>query len=163
MRGGRGYVGAFGRIALMGPLICASCAAPSADPTLGQRLARRDQGVLQPQQITGPCGVIKFIITPQSSTGTGMLVGNLGAPCGFTIFNPALNLTLNAAYVTGQPAHGTASTELANGRRQVAVSYLPAPGYIGHDAFSITIEPDDYAVRVNVTVQATSPVPASTP
>ncbi len=163
MRGWRGYLGAFGQIALIGPLVCASCAPPGSDPTVGQRLARRDQGVLQPQQITGPCGVIKFFITAQSSTNTGMLVGNLGTPCDFTIFNPALNLTLNAAYVTGQPAHGSASTELANGRRQVAVSYLPTPGYIGHDAFSVTIEPDDYAVRVNVTVQATSPVPARTP
>ena len=92
-----------------------------------------------------------------------MLVGNVGAPCMFAIYNSDLNMTLNAVYVTGQPAHGTATADLANGRRQVSVSYLPRPGYLGHDAFSITIEPNDTAVRVNVTVQATSPVPASTP
>ena len=92
-----------------------------------------------------------------------MLIGNVGAPCGLTIFNPDLDLRLNAALVTGQPAHGRATAELINGNRQVAVSYLPMPGYIGHDAFSITIEPDSYSVRVNVTVQATSPVPSGTP
>ena len=52
----------------------------------------------------------------------------------------------------GHAAHGRAAAELVNGRRQVAVSYLPEPGYTGPDRFAATWEPGGTGVTVNVTV-----------
>ena len=128
---------------LLLPLWCASCAG----------LASNDQGVLQPQTVSGPCQVKKFFILRQTSVRTDMTVGNTGQACSLTLFNPDLQIVLNAALVTSRPAHGRATAELITGRRQAAVSYAPQPGYTGSDSFSVTFEPDDIAVTFSVTVQ----------
>jgi len=137
------------RLMLLVPLVSASCA----------DLARNDQGNLQPQTVRGPCQVKKFFILSQTAVRTDMTVGNVGQACRFTIFNPDLQVVLNAALVTGQPSHGRATAELITLGRQAAVSYVPQPGYAGPDQFSITLEPNDFAVIVAVTVQPSPPAP----
>ena len=137
----------FRRFALLAPLLCASCAG----------LARDDQGNLQPQTVRGPCTVKKFFILSQTAVHTDMVVGNVGEACSFTIFNPDLQVVVNAALVTGQPSHGRATAERISGARQAEVSYTPQPGYTGPDQFSITLEPNDLAVVVAVTVQPSPP------
>ena len=132
---------------LLTPLICASCAG----------LARNDQGPLQPQTVSGPCQVKKFFILSQTSVHTDMTVGNTGQACSFTLFNPALQVVINAALVTTQPAHGRATAERISGARQVAVSYAPQPGYAGPDRFAITMEPNDLGVTFDVSVQPNPP------
>lgn len=139
----------FRRLALLVPLFSASCAG----------LDRNDQGNLQPQTVSGPCQVKKFFILSQTAVRTDMTVGNVGQACRFTLFNPDLQIVLNAALVTGQPAHGRATAELITLGRQAAVSYVPQPGYTGPDQFSITLEPNDFAVIVAVTVQPSPPAP----
>ncbi len=132
---------------LLVPLGCASCAG----------LARNDQGVLQPQTVSGPCQVKKFFILSQTAVRTDLTVGNSGQACQFTLFNPDLQIVLNAALVTGRPEHGRATAELITAGRQAAVSYAPQPGYTGSDRFSITLEPNDRAVVFSVTVTPNPP------
>lgn len=136
-------------LSLLIPLCCASCAG----------LARNDQGPLQPQTVSGPCQVKKFFILGQRSVPAEMTVGNTGQACSLTLFNPDLQIALNAALVTGQPAHGRATAALVTGRRQGAVSYAPQPGYAGPDRFSVTFEPDAIGVTFSVTVQPSAPAP----
>lgn len=129
-------------------LLSASCAGPGANV----------RGNLQPQTVSGPCQVKKFFILRTTSTPTEMTVGP-GQACRFTIFNPDLQIALNAALVTEQPTHGRATAELIGGRRQAAISYEPQPGYTGPDRFSVTLQPDAWGMRFAVTVQASPPAP----
>jgi hypothetical protein len=128
---------------LLPVLLAASCA----------DLARNDQGQLQPQTVSGPCQVKKFFILSQTAVHTDISVGNVGRACSFTIFNPDLQIVLNAALVTEQPAHGRATAALITAGRQAEISYIPQPGYAGPDKFSITLEPNDLAVVLTVTVR----------
>lgn len=137
----------FRRLLLLVPLLAASCAG----------LARNDQGPLQPQTVSGPCDVKKFFILSQTSVHTDITVGNVGQACSFTMFNADLQIVLNAALVTDQPAHGRATAALITAGRQATVSYTPQPGYTGPDHFSITLEPNDLGVTFAVTVQSSPP------
>ena len=128
---------------LLLPLWCASCAG----------LARNDQGALQPQTVTGPCQVKKFFLLSLTSVDVEMTVGNTGQACTFTLLNPALQIALNAALVTGRPEHGRATATLISGRRQAEVSYVPQPGYAGPDSFSVTLQPNAVGMTIAVTVQ----------
>ncbi len=134
-------------LVLLVPLFAASCA----------DLARNDQGQLQPQTVSGPCQVKKFFILRQTAVHTEITVGNVGQACSFTIFNPDLQIVLSAALVTEQPAHGRATAALITAGRQAEISYTPQPGYAGPDKFSITLEPNDLAVTLAVTVQPSAP------
>lgn len=134
------------------PLLAASCAG----------LDRNDQGRLQPQTVRGPCQVKKFFLLGLRSVPAEMTVGNAGAACTFTVLNPDLQVVINAALVTGPASHGRAGVGLAYGNRQAVVSYLPQPGYIGTDRFSVTLEPNATGITVNVTVQQAAP-PGSQP
>jgi len=143
--------GRLGRSVLLLVLLwCESCAG----------LATNDQGVLQPQTVSGPCQVKKFFILRLTSVHTGMTVGNTGQACSLTLFNPDLQIVLNAALVTSRPAHGRATAELITAGRQAAVSYAPQPGYMGSDSFSVTFEPNAIGITFSVTVQPNAP-PAS--
>ena len=134
------------------PLVAASCAG----------LDRNDQGNLQPQTVRGPCQVKKFFLLGLRSVPAEMTVGNTGAACTFTVLNPALQVLINAALVTGPASHGRAGVGLAYGNRQAVVSYAPQPGYVGTDQFSITLQPNATGITVNVTVQE-APPPGSQP
>lgn len=137
------------RLILLAPLLVASCAG----------LDGNGQGPLQPQTVSGPCGVKKFFILGLTSVRTEMTVGNVGQACRFTIFNPDLQIVLSAALVTAQPAHGRATAVLTSLGQQAAVSYTPQPGYAGLDQFSVTLEPHDLGVTLAVTVQPSPPAP----
>ena len=130
------------RILLLTPLL-ASCAA----------VANNTQGPLQPQAVFGPCQVQRFFFLGQRSVPTQMTVANNGQACTFTLVNVALNRVVDAALLTGAPAHGRAEANLISGNRQASVSYTPLPGYIGPDKFDITLEPDAVGVTINVAVQ----------
>ena len=119
-------------------------------------LSRSDRGTLQPQTVAGACQVKKFFIVSFQAQSTDMTVSNAGQGCTFTIFNPDLQIVTNAALVTSPASHGQALAGLLDGARQVSVSYRPQSGYVGQDQFSITLEPDDRAVRVHVVVQPTA-------
>ena len=134
-------------LVLLAPLFAASCA----------DLTRNDRGKLQPQTVRGPCQVKKFFILSQTAVHTDITVKNVGQACIFTIFNADLQIVLNAALVTEQPAHGRATAALITAGRQAEVSYTPLPGYAGPDKFSITLEPNDLAVALAVTVQPPEP------
>ena len=114
------------------------------------------QGRLQPQSVSGPCQVEHFFLRGLGSVPTTMTVANTGQACSFVVINPALNAVVNAALLTGAPSHGQALPEMINGRRQVAVSYVPAPGYAGPDRFDVTLQPEAVGITVNVVVQPSS-------
>ena len=118
-------------------------------------LSRSDRGNLQPQTVSGACQVKKFFIVSYQAQPTDMTVSNAGQGCTFTIFNPDLQIVTNAALVTSPASHGQASAGLLDAARQASVSYRPQAGYVGPDEFSVTLEPNDRAVRVHVTVQPT--------
>ena len=120
-------------------------------------LSRDDQGILQPQTVRGPCQVKKFFLLGFTSVHTDMVAGNVGQACSFTVLNPALQAVVNAALVTGQPSHGRAAAAPISGNRQAMVSYTPQPGYTGPDRFSVTLEPNDFGITVDVMVQAAPP------
>jgi hypothetical protein len=86
-----------------------------------------------------------------------MTVGNGGEACTLTLFNPDLQIVINAATIAPQPAHGRATTSLITLGRQVEVSYAPQPGYRGPDRFDLTMEPNGLTATFLVTVQPSSP------
>ena len=138
----------------MAQIIRKAVALAVALPLLASCAAMRDnmQGPMQPQSIAGPCQVKRFFLLGLRSVPAEITVSNTGATCTFTLINPALDAVVDAALVTGLPAHGQARAERINGSRQAAVSYTPAPGYTGPDRFSITLEPNAVGITVNVTV-----------
>ena len=125
---------------LLAAMAVASCAG----------LDRNDTGNLQPQAVSGPCDVKKFFLLRFTAVPTTMSVTNDGAACSFTILNPAQQFVITAALVTVQPSHGVAVITLPSLARQAAVAYTPAPGYVGPDRFTITLEPNDVAIAVTV-------------
>ena len=132
-----------GWLALAVPLATASCAG----------LDRVDQGSLQPQTVSGPCQVKKFFLVNYTAVPTEMTVSNAGQACGISLINPALQFFNTAALVTANPAHGQATSGLVLGGTQAVASYTPQPGFTGTDSFTVTLEPRDRAIKVNVTVQ----------
>ena len=131
---------------LLLPLLVAACAG----------LDRSDQGRLQPQAVNGPCQVQKFFILPFTAVHTAMTVGNAGPACQFTVFNPDLQVVLTQALVTEPASHGRASVGLVTLGRQAEIDYVPQPGYVGPDRFTVTLEPNDLAIAIAVTVQPAS-------
>lgn len=129
-------------LVLLAPLL-AGCA----------NLAANTQGPLQPQSVSGPCQVERFFFLGLRSVPTTMTVANTGQACTFLLINPALNAVVDAALLTGPASRGRATSGVVNGGRQVAVSYVPAPGYAGSDRFSVTLEPGAVGITVNVVVQ----------
>ena len=135
-------IAARGCLALPLLVLLASCA--GADGNV--------QGPTQPQSTSGPCRVKSFFLLGFRSVPAAMTVANTGAACTFTLINPALNAVVNAALLTGPARQGTADAQLIGGNRQVAVSYLPRPGFTGTDQFDVTLEPNAVGVTVHVTV-----------
>ncbi len=131
------------RLCLALPLLTASCAG----------LQRVDQGTLQPQTVSGPCQVKKFFLVNLTAVPTDLTVTANGQACSFTLINPDLQIFNTAALVTERPSHGQATSGLLRGGVQAGVSYTPEPGYTGKDTFTVTLEPADRAIRLNVTVQ----------
>ena len=103
-------------------------------------LDRNDQGPLQPQSVSGSCQVGHFFLLAQTA-------------CSFVVINPDLQAFPTASLISTAPRHGQAVTGLTNGGRSVGVSYTPAPGYVGPDQFTVTIEPNDHAIAVAVAAQ----------
>ena len=123
------------------PLL-ASCAAVESNT----------QGPLQPQSVSGPCQVKPFFLLRLRSVPAEMTVANTGQACTFVLINPALNVVVNAALLTGSAQHGQAQSGVISGARQASISYVPTPGYAGPDQFRVTLEPDAVGITVNVTV-----------
>jgi hypothetical protein len=128
--------------ALLAPVLVAGCA----------QMAANTQGPLQPQTVSGPCQVERFLLLDQRSVPVKMSVVNSGEACSFLIFNPALNLTLTAALISGPASHGRAEAAVVNTGRQVGVRYTPAPGYAGPDRFAVTWFPFGSGITVDVAV-----------
>ena len=129
--------------ALCLPVLLASCAG----------LDRNDQGRLQPQTVNGPCDVKKFFLLGQTAVHTRMTVSNTGAACSITILNPDVQAIINAALVTERPQHGEATAGVLLNGVQAGASYQPVPGYTGPDHFTVTLEPNDHAISIDVTVR----------
>ena len=115
-------------------------------------LPEYSQGPLQPQAVSGPCEVKKFYLLSLLSVPTDLTVRNTGEACTMVLVNPALNAVINAALLTGQPAHGRATSGLISGNRQAVVTYVPAPGFVGVDKFDVTLQPNAVGITFNVTV-----------
>lgn len=115
-------------------------------------LPEYSQGPLQPQAVSGPCEVKKFFLLSLRSVPTELTVRNTGEACRIVLVNPALNAVINAALLTGQPAHGVATSGLITGNRQAVVTYVPAPGYAGADKFDVTLQPNAVGITFNVVV-----------
>jgi hypothetical protein len=111
-------------------------------------------GPLQPQTVEGPCQVKPFFIVGFGTSNTDMAISAPGQACTFTVINPDLQAVQSGALVTTQPTHGRAEAGLILGGTSAAIRYTPAAGYIGTDRFTATIEPNDKAVIVSVTVGA---------
>ena len=115
-------------------------------------LESNNQGPLQPQAVSGPCDVKKFFFLGLRAVPVEMTVANTGQACTFVLINPALNAVVNAALLTVPAQHGQAQSGVTSGARQAVVSYVPAPGYVGHDTFTVTLEPNAVGMTVGVTV-----------
>ena len=106
----------------------------------------------QPQAVQGPCHVKGFFIVALGTSNTTMQTTNVEQACTFTLFNPDLQQFQTSALITRPPRHGQADAHLLQGGRMAMVAYTPSPGYIGHDQFTATTEPNDKAVIVHVVV-----------
>lgn len=105
----------------------------------------------QPQEVFGPCRVRSFFIVPLGTSHARMTL-RAGGSCRFTLFNPDLQVFQTAALVTAPPRHGTASAGLLMGGLMAETQYRPAPGFRGEDRYTITVEPRDKVVIVDVAV-----------
>ena len=116
-------------------------------------LDRNDQGRLQPQTVSGPCQVKKFFLLALTAVHTDMVVDGGGQACPFTVLDPNLQAFATAVIPTVPAQHGQVLVGAANGGRSPVISYVPQPGYHGADRFTVTIEPNDHAIAVAVTVK----------
>ena len=110
------------------------------------------QGPLQPQAVSGPCQVQRFLLLDQRAVPVKMSVANTGQACSFVVYNWALNLTLTGALISNAASHGQAQAAVVNTGRQVEVRYTPTPGYAGPDRFTAIWWPFGTGVAVDVTV-----------
>ena len=115
-------------------------------------LQSNTQGPLQPQTVTGPCQVKPFFFLGLRSVPAALTIANTGQACTLLLVNPALNVVVDAALLTGPAQHGIATAGVTSGARQAIVTYVPAPGYTGPDRFSVTLEPNATGVTFNVAV-----------
>ena len=129
-------------------------AALSALLTSCAALRGNTQGPLQPQTVTGPCQVKPFFFLGLRSVPAQLSVTNTGEACTLLLVNPALNVVVDAALLTGPAQHGRATAGLTPGARQAVITYVPAPAYRGPDRFDITLEPGAVGVTFNVVVGA---------
>ena len=106
---------------------------------------------VQPQTVSGPCTVKKFFLLSQTAVHAEMNITGPGT-CSFVAISPDIQAFPTASLLTRQAEHGQASTGLVNGGRSAGVSYTPQPGFHGMDRFTVTIESNDYAIEVAVTV-----------
>jgi hypothetical protein len=131
----------FGNLLLFVPCVAVSCANLGPNP------------YVQPQAVNGPCTVKPFFIIRLSETPTEMKTENTGQACVISMFNPDLGAVQDAAFVSLQPAHGQAWTQIFGGDRgTVVVFYKPAAAYVGPDLFDVTFEPEARDVLFHVTV-----------
>lgn len=121
----------------------AGCGLSANDPNL----------FLQPQAVTGPCTVHKFFLLSQTAVHTELTIDPIGQACTFTVVNANFQAFPTASLITERPAHGVAQAGFASGGRSPIFAYTPQPGYHGPDRFTATIEPNDYAIAVAVTVR----------
>ena len=117
------------------------------------QIASNTQGPLQPQAQTGPCQVGRFFLLAQTAVHTTLAISPSGQACSFVVINPDLQAFPTASIITRPPEHGQATTGIVNGGVSVGVSYAPQPNYTGPDRFTVTIEPNDHAIDVAVTVR----------
>jgi hypothetical protein len=110
-------------------------------------------GPLQPQTVQGPCQIKPFFLVGFSASPVQMTIDASGQACTFTMINPNLQAIQSDTLITRLPSHGQARAGLTNGSTSAIVSYTPAPGYTGPDAFTATIEPGDRAVAVTVDIR----------
>ena len=122
-------------------------------------------GPTQPQSVSGPCRVTQFFIVALGTSHTTMTTSSVPASgdaaaaaggCSFTLFNPDLQVFQSGALITRPPRHGQAQAGLVQGGRMAELSYRPAPGFVGRDRFTATIEPRDKVVIVAVRVMGTA-------
>lgn len=107
----------------------------------------------QPQTVVGPCTMKSFFIVSFGTSNTQMTVDRGAKACEFTLIYSPFNRFQTAALITSLPRHGQARAALIEGGTSAAVSYTPAPGYVGPDTFTATLQPGDKAVIVSVTVK----------
>jgi hypothetical protein len=61
-----------------------------------------------------------------------------GHPCHLYVYSyVGWHTNVNAVHITVPPAHGTLRTSEKKGGRADTVTYVPAPGFIGHDHFEV--------------------------
>ncbi len=123
----------------------------------GAGLCLAAAGPTQPQSVSGPCHVKDFFIVSLGTSDTEMTIDNDGQACRLTLFNPDLQAFQTAALITSQPSHGQATARLTDANFMAEITYTPQPGYAGDDRFAATIEPNDKAVIVSVTVRPGMP------
>ncbi len=120
-------------------------------------LARNDQGLLQPQTVAGPCQVKKFYLLGFTAVNTQLSTASNSQACRFTLINPDVQAVVSAAVVSERPGHGVAQAGVLLAGEQVEISYMAQPGYAGLDRFTVTLEPNDHAIRFAVTVAPSAP------
>ena len=125
------------------PVAVAGCGISANDPN----------AFVQPQATNGPCTVKKFFLLSQTAVHTDMAINGAGQSCTFTVISPDAQAFPTASLLTRPAEHGRAQAGFANGGRSALITYTPQPGYRGADRFTVTIEPNDHAIEVAVTVQ----------
>jgi hypothetical protein len=94
------------------------------------------------------CLVSKVELTPGRATAARMQVGNDGGWCAIPV---ALDgHPYAAALLTGQPVHGHVYVHPVGDNTRI--DYTPDRGYIGGDAFTVTLLPGRPALQVSVNV-----------
>jgi hypothetical protein len=89
----------------------------------------------------------------------GELRTRAGHPCHLYLYSyVGWHIKVNAVHITVPPAHGTLRIPQKTGGRANTVTYVPAPGFVGHDRFEVYyqwtsfVRPVTSLYKVEVTV-----------
>lgn len=98
-------------------------------------------------------------LTDGQQTEIAMTVGNDGGWCGASVSKPGPE-PFDAGLLTARPANGRARVQSVGDYTRI--DYIPDPGFVGTDSFTVRLLPGSTSVKLNVTVQAVA-APAATP
>jgi hypothetical protein len=78
-----------------------------------------------------------------------------GHPCYLYVYSyVGWHINVNAVHITMPPAHGTLRISEKKGRRADTVTYVPAPGFVGHDRFEVFYQYTSFVQPVSTLFKA---------
>jgi hypothetical protein len=107
------------------------------------------------QSARGGCVVVNPGLIRSDGIASRELRTRAGHPCHLWMYSYAgWHININAVHITVPPAHGTLRIPEKTGGRAYTVTYVPVPGFIGHDRFEVIYQWTDFVRPLSAVYKA---------